>query len=176
MPQERSRPSQLSFLAPEDAETLHLMRRFVAEASRLYETRTGRSAESAIRIGGPTDAYDFLRGEMADLDQEQLRTLNLSVKNQILTAPLIYQGTVANTNVRVAEVFRPAILENAAGLIVAHNHPSGDPTPSSHDVDITRRIVEAGRLLDIDVLDHIIIGHDSYASLRERGLGFDGAR
>jgi len=74
--------------------------------------------------------------------------------------------------VRVGEVFREAIKLNSAALIVVHNHPSGDPTPSAEDVLVTRQIVDAGKLLDIDVLDHLVIGHGRYVSMRERGLGF----
>jgi DNA repair protein RadC len=72
----------------------------------------------------------------------------------------------------VAELFREAIRQNAAAVIVAHNHPSGDPTPSNEDVAVTRQIVDAGRLLDIEVLDHLVIGQQRYVSLKERGLGF----
>ncbi len=74
--------------------------------------------------------------------------------------------------IRIAELFREAIRHNSTAVIVAHNHPSGDPTPSPEDVQVTRQIAEAGRLLDIDVLDHLIVGHGRYVSLRERGLGF----
>jgi DNA repair protein RadC len=109
---------------------------------------------------------------MAALEQEQLRTLNLNTKNRILSAPMIYQGTLDSTHVRIAEVFRPALIDNAAALIVAHNHPSGDTTPSPEDVQLTRQLIEAGRLLDINVLDHIIIGREGFASLREQGLVF----
>lgn len=153
---------------------VHYMRQFVAEASRIYEVKTGKTVEDALTISTPADAYSLLGPEMAELEREQLRVLTLSVKNRLLSAPLIYQGTIAGTHVRVAEIFRAAIIDNAAALIVVHNHPSGDPTPSSQDIHITRQIVDAGKLLDIDVLDHIIIGHDRWTSLRERGLGFGG--
>lgn len=165
-------PTQLSFLAPEDAQMVHLLRRFVAEAARIYESRTGRPVEDALTISAPGDAYEFLRPEMENLEQEHLRTINLTTKNRIISAPLIYQGTISGTHVRVAEVFRPAVIDNAAALIVAHNHPSGDPAPSSEDVHVTRQIVDVGRLMDIDVLDHIIVGQGSFVSMRERGLGF----
>ena len=114
--------------------------------------------------------YDFLAPQMDHLEQEHLQALNLNTKNRLLSAPLIYQGTLAGTHVRVAEVFRPAIAANAAGLIVAHNHPSGDPQPSPDDIHITRQLVEAGRLLDINVLDHIVIGDGRFVSMRERGI------
>lgn len=72
----------------------------------------------------------------------------------------------------MGEVFREAVKHNAVAMIVVHNHPSGDPTPSAEDVAVTREIVQAGQLLDIDVLDHLVIGHNRYVSLKERGLGF----
>jgi DNA repair protein RadC len=169
---ENGQPVQLSFLAPDDVQMLHLMRCFIAEASRIYESRTGRTIDEALTVDSAAIAYDFLRGEMACLEQEQLRTLNLNIKNRILSAPMIYQGTLEHTFVRIAEVFRPAIVANAAALIVAHNHPSGDPTPSPEDVRLTKELVEAGRLLGINVLDHIVIGDERFVSLRERGLGF----
>ena len=97
----------------------------------------------------------------------------LDTKNRVLASPTIYIGNVNSSIVRVSEVFRDAVRENATALIVAHNHPSGDPTPSPEDVQVTRHIVEAGQLLGIDVLDHLVIGHQRYVSLKELGLGFD---
>jgi DNA repair protein RadC len=85
---------------------------------------------------------------------------------------VISQGSVNTSPVRIAEVFKAAIRENCAAIIVAHNHPSGDPTPSPEDVEVTRQLVAAGNLLDIEVLDHLIIGQQRFVSLRERGLGF----
>jgi DNA repair protein RadC len=90
----------------------------------------------------------------------------------VLASPTVYKGNVNTSVVRIAELFREAIRHNSTGLILAHNHPSGDPTPSPEDVRITRQIVESGKLLDIDVLDHLIIGQGRYISLKERGLGF----
>ena len=87
--------------------------------------------------------------------------------------PTIYIGNLNSTVIRVAELFRIGIRENAASLIVVHNHPSGDPAPSPDDIAVTRKMVEAGELLGIDVLDHIIIGRQSFVSLKERHLGFD---
>ena len=87
--------------------------------------------------------------------------------------PHVYKGSVNTSLVRVSELFREALRENCPALIVVHNHPSGDPTPSSEDIKITEQIVKAGKLLDIEVLDHIIIGRQGYISLKERGLGFD---
>lgn len=169
---ERDNPQQISFLAPEDAFMIHMMRRFLAEASRIYETRTQQRLEEALQIRTPKDAFEFLRVEMEGLEQEQLRTINLNTKQRILSSPMIYQGSVHTTVVRIAEIFRPAIIDNASGLIIAHNHPSGDATPSPEDAALTREIVNAGDLLGIDVVDHIVIGEGRFVSLRERGLGF----
>ena len=153
---------------------VNLLQRFTAEASRIYEARTGRSIEEAPVIHNPQEAYEFLRWEMEGLEQEHLRTINLNVKNHVLSSPLIYQGSVSSAQVRVAEVFRPAIMDNASTIIIAHNHPSGDPTPSAEDTHLTKQFVEAGRMLDIDVLDHLVIGNGTFVSMRERGQGFAG--
>lgn len=174
MGKERSRhpEPQISFLAPTDAVMIHLLRRFIAEASRIYEVKTGRAISDALEIRSPRDAYDFLRLEMEDLDQEQLRIISLNTKNRIISSHMIYQGTVNTTSVRIAEVFRPAIMDNATALLVCHNHPSGMPDPSPEDVALTREIANAGQLLGIDVLDHIVIGKGKFVSLKERGLSF----
>lgn len=172
MSKEREQLSQLSFLPPDDAALINLMRRFVAEASRIYETPTRIPVTDALRISQPSDAYEFFRTEMEHLEQEQLRTIHLNTKQRIISSRLIYQGTLNVTHVRLGEVFRYAIVDNASGIIVCHNHPSGDPTPSPEDAAITRELVKAGHLLDIDVVDHIVIGKGKFVSLKEQGLGF----
>lgn len=172
MPKRREHLSQLSFLPPEDAALMNVLRRFVAEASRIYETNTRTPITDALQIHSPQDAYEFLRTEMENLDHEQMRTINLNTKQRILSSRLIYQGSVHTTVIRIGELFRYAIMDNATGIIVCHNHPSGDPTPSPEDAAVTREIVKAGQLLDIDVLDHIVIGKGKFVSLKERGLGF----
>ena len=96
----------------------------------------------------------------------------LDTRNHVITIEKIYVGSLNSSTVRVGELFRPAIQRGAAALIVLHNHPSGDPTPSPEDVALTRSIVQSGKLLDIDVLDHLVIGHNRWVSLKERGLGF----
>jgi DNA repair protein RadC len=90
-----------------------------------------------------------------------------------LQTPTVYVGSLNTSVIRIGELFRAAIRENAAAMIVAHNHPSGDPAPSPEDIQVTRQLVEAGKLLNIDVLDHIVIGRQRYVSLKERGLGFE---
>ncbi|MFN8472281.1 MAG: JAB domain-containing protein [Anaerolineae bacterium] len=117
----------MSFLRPDDAEFVHLLRRFIAEASRIYEAKTGRPREDALQITSPRDAYEFVRVEMEHLEQEQVRVITLDTKNRIISCPMIYQGTLNSSPVRPAEVFRPAIIDNAHAIIIAHNHPSGAP-------------------------------------------------
>ena len=129
--------------------------------------------EERPRVTSPADAANLLMAEMMLLEQEHLRLILLDTRNHVLGTPTIYKGSLNTSVIRVGELFRAAIKENAAAMIVAHNHPSGDPAPSPEDVHVTRQIVQAGKLLDIDVLDHVIIGHQRYVSLKERGLGFE---
>jgi DNA repair protein RadC len=123
-------------------------------------------------IRGPGDVADRLILQMGRLEREELRVVLLDTKNHVLRVATVYQGNVSASLVRVGELFRDAVRVNAAGLILVHNHPSGDPTPSPDDVAVTRAIVQAGKLLDIDVLDHLVIGGGQCVSLKERGLGF----
>ena len=129
--------------------------------------------EERMTIGSPQDVANLLMAEMAVLDQEHLRVLLLNTKNEVLGTHEIYVGNVNSSVVRPAEVLRPAVRENAPSIIVVHNHPSGDPTPSAEDVSVTRDLVLAGKLLGIGVLDHVVIGSGNrYVSLNEKGLGF----
>lgn len=135
---------------------------------RLFAATVG----DVTMITAPADAANLLMGEMQHLEQEQLRVILLNTRNVVMGVRTIYIGNVNSSVVRIAEIFRPAIMENAPAIIVAHNHPSGDASPSPEDVSVTRKIVEIGRSLSIDVLDHVIIGNGRFVSLRERGLGF----
>ncbi len=123
-------------------------------------------------VKSPADAANLLMLDMAPLEQEHLRTMIMDSKNHVLKIHTVYVGSVNTAVVRVGELFREAIRMNAAAVIVAHNHPSGDPTPSPEDVHVTRQIVEAGKILSVDVLDHLVIGQQRWVSLKERGLGF----
>jgi DNA repair protein RadC len=123
-------------------------------------------------VHSPEDAADLVQYEMSALDQEQLRVLLLNTRNHVLGIKTIYQGSLNSSQVRIGELFRPAIRENAAAIIIVHNHPSGDPSPSPDDVAITQAIIKAGKLLDIQVLDHLIIGQGRFISLNRRGVGF----
>jgi DNA repair protein RadC len=125
------------------------------------------------QVRSPADAAQLLMAEMSLLEQEHLRLILLDTKNYVLSIPTVYIGSLNTNLIRTGELFRHALKENCAALIVAHNHPSGDPTPSPEDVTVTRKIVEGGQLLDIEVLDHLIIGQGRFVSLKERGLGFN---
>jgi DNA repair protein RadC len=128
--------------------------------------------EERPAISSPEDVVDLIGYEMAALEQEQLRVVLLDTKNRIIRVTMVYQGSVNEASVRIAELFREAVRANAVSLIMVHNHPSGDPTPSSADVALTVEVVAAGKLLDIRVLDHLIIGQARHVSLKRLGLGF----
>jgi len=130
------------------------------------------SPEQRPQVQSPADAANLLMPEMQSLEQEELRVLLLDTKHRVLDARTIAVGSLNASAVRVGELFREAIRTNCAAVIIVHNHPSGDPSPSREDLAITRQIVEAGKLLDIDVLDHIILGRQRFVSLLERGEGF----
>ncbi len=115
---------------------------------------------------------NLLGAEMSTLDQEHLRVICLSTKNEVKAVRQVYVGNVNASIVRVSEIVRPATRENSPAIVVVHNHPSGDPTPSPEDAAVTTQIQEGAALLDIELLDHIVIGGNSYASMKERGLGF----
>ncbi len=121
-------------------------------------------------INCPQDVYSLLGPEMKGLAQEQLRVLLLNTRNGVMAQRVIYQGNVNSSIVRPAEVFRPAVIESAPSIVISHNHPSGDPTPSPEDVSITRELVAGGKLLGIEVLDHVVISGKGFVSLKEKGL------
>jgi DNA repair protein RadC len=127
------------------------------------------------QIASPDDIVTLVQIEMAALDQEELRVVLLDTKNRVLAMRTVYQGSVNSAQIRVAEVFRDAIRLNAVALVAVHNHPSGDPTPSAADVTVTAELSRAGSLLDIELLDHLIIGDGRWVSLRRLGLGFNPA-
>jgi DNA repair protein RadC len=121
-------------------------------------------------ISSPAQAADLVMAEMEVFEQEHLRVLVLDTKNRLMAVEDVYKGNVNTAIVRAAEVLRLAVKVSAPALIVVHNHPSGDPTPSPEDVQVTRTICEAGKLMDIQVLDHLIVGRGKFISLKERGL------
>ncbi len=123
--------------------------------------------DTRYKIGTPADAANLVMLEMAYLDTEQMRILLLDAKSQLIEKASLYQGTANSSVLRAAEIFRPAIIRNCPGLILCHNHPSGDPTPSPEDIKVTKQLVAAGRVLDIELVDHIIIGQQRFVSLKE---------
>ncbi len=126
----------------------------------------------SVQVRSPADVADLLMLEMGLLDQEELRIVGLDTKNKIVDIETVYRGSVNSAVVRIAEVLRLPIALQCVGMIMLHNHPSGDPTPSPEDVRITQLVMESAKLMDIDLLDHLIIGRNRYVSLKERGLGF----
>ncbi len=133
------------------------------------------SPEERLQIRSPADAAHLLTPLIGHKEQENFVVLYLDTRNRVTDREILYKGSLNTSLVRVAEVFRGAIRRNIAGIIVAHNHPSGDPNPSPEDVALTRRLVKAGKLLEVDLLDHLVIGQNRYVSLRERALGFEEA-
>ena len=140
----------------------------IKAAIELGRRMTLESPEERPSVNSPADAAALVQYEMSALEQEELRVITLNTRNRVQKIETIYRGSL----VRVGEVFKAAIRTNAAAIIVVHNHPSGDPTPSPDDIAITRAIVEAGKLLDVQVLDHLVIGQGRFISLKERGMGF----
>jgi len=131
-----------------------------------------RPPEETPHINSPADACALLR-EMEMFDQEHLRVILLDSRLHSVGVVEVYVGAVNKAQIRLSEVFRPAIQRNAPLIILGHNHPSGDPAPSPEDVAVTRAAVQAGNLMEITVQDHIVIGRGGrYVSLKERGLGF----
>jgi DNA repair protein RadC len=136
-------------------------------AIRLHEPTGERPV-----INSPSDAAFLVQYEMGLLEQEHLRVLLLDTRNRVLDIVEVYCGSVNSSQIRVAEIFRPAIQRNCPAIVVCHNHPSGCADPSPDDICVTRAIFQAGKLLDISLLDHIVIGGSRWTSLKERGLGF----
>jgi DNA repair protein RadC len=121
------------------------------------------------RIRAPADLAERLIPAMGHLEREELRSVLLNTKNTVTGMVTVYVGNLAGSSVRIGEVFREAVRRQSAAMVVVHNHPSGDPSPSAEDLRITRELAEAGRLLDIELLDHLVIGHGRWVSLRALG-------
>lgn len=134
--------------------------KLVKESSLLYKERSVRS---------PEDGYNLLKLFLEDKDREHFIVVSLDTKNQPVSINVCHIGSLNASIVHPREVMKSAILSNAASIIVGHNHPSGKPEPSREDLDITNRLVEAGKIIGIDVIDHIIVGDDTYTSLKEKG-------
>jgi DNA repair protein RadC len=128
--------------------------------------------ESRPTVRSPADIASLLMLEMSQLEQEILKVVLLNTKNQIIRINEVYRGTLTSSTIRVAELFRDAIRHNATSIIMVHNHPSGDPTPSPDDARVTADVFKAGKLMDIELLDHLVIGHQRFISMREKKIGF----
>lgn len=122
----------------------------------------------------PEDIQALLGAEMALLDQEQLRVVLLNTRNQVMGISEVYKGNVSTSLVRTSEVFREAVRQNAPCIVLVHNHPSGDPSPSPDDVALTKTLIDAGKIMQVELLDHVIIGDRRFASLKQLGLAFAG--
>ena len=134
--------------------------KMVKESSFLYQTRT---------VSSPNDAYEMIREQLKDLDREQFIIACLNTKNEPTNISVVAVGTLNKAIVHPREVFKTAILSNAANVIAFHNHPSGDTEPSQQDIQLTNRLYEVGELLGIKLLDHLIIGYGTFTSLKEKG-------
>ena len=158
---------------PKQAEALlHALRengRLLSELAARYGVASAPPRDDRT-VGGPADVAAYLMPEMGRLEQEQLRVVLLDTKNRVLRVVLVYQGTSNCTHVRLAECFREAVRAGACAIVVVHNHPSGDTTPSPEDVRLTAEAARAGELLGVEVLDHVIVGAEGFTSLRAAGL------
>lgn len=133
------------------------------------------NAETRRRVTSPEDVAELMLHEMSEFTQEHVRVIMLDNRNRLLGIANVYKGSIHTVQIRYAELFRDAIRSDAAGVVVVHNHPSQDPMPSAADIDMTKGLVQVGKLLDITVNDHIIIGGGSYVSLKTMRLGFGDA-
>lgn len=134
-------------------------------AKRLGEKRGERSVVTC-----PEDAADYAAPRLKYENKEHMCVMLLNVKNHIIAWEVVSIGSLTASVVHPREVFKPAIIKGAASIILVHNHPSGDPTPSKEDLEVTARMVQVGRVMDISVLDHIIVGGDKFVSLKEKGV------
>jgi DNA repair protein RadC len=168
-----SDPRQVSMLRPDAAAVIHLVRenlRVLRQLAERYEIAWLEAPGSTFRVRNPADVAAYLGPEMAELAQEQLRVLLLDTRNNVIGSALIYQGGLNATVIRVADCFRDAVRAGAAGILLIHNHPSKDPSPSPEDVRLTVDVAKAGELLGIELVDHLVIGGDRHVSLRQRRL------
>ena len=142
----------------------------LALAELFSRFRTLKAMKKDVKINSPKDLADLLVGEMNDLTQEVLKVVLLSTKNMIIATKDVFKGSLNTSIVHPREIFKQAIDKNSASIIICHNHPSGDPTPSKEDINITLRIKECGNIIGIKLVDHIIIGNNKFVSLKETGL------
>lgn len=144
----------------------------IKAALELGRRLAAAAPDDRVAIEGPEDVVRLIGVELEALPQEQLRVVLLDTRHRVIREQMVYQGSVNSAQVRLGEVFREAVRHNATALILAHNHPSGDPSPSAADIGLTADAVRSGELLDIAVLDHVVIGHGRWVSMKRLGLGF----
>ncbi|MEX2157962.1 MAG: DNA repair protein RadC [Dehalococcoidia bacterium] len=144
----------------------------VQAALELGKRLVATQPEERATVRSPADIANLLQGAMGPLEQEHLCVVLLNTRNQVLGTSDVYRGSVHSAVVRIGELFREALRINAPALVLVHNHPSGDPTPSHEDVAMTKEAIEAGDLLDVDVLDHIVIAQGKYVSMKEQKVAF----
>lgn len=142
----------------------------LALAELFKRFRTLKAMQKEVKITSPKDVTNLLMGEMDDLNQEVLKVILLNTKNIVIGTRDVFKGSLNTSIVHPREIFKQAINKNSASIIICHNHPSGDPTPSQEDINITLRIKECGNIIGIQLLDHIIIGKNKFISLKEKGL------
>ncbi|HBJ1650659.1 JAB domain-containing protein [Clostridium botulinum] len=140
----------------------------LAELFRRF--RTFKSADRDIKIMSPNDIAMLINGEMSLLKQEILKVIFLNTKNIVIGTKDVFKGSLNTSIVHPREIFKEAVNKSSAKIIICHNHPSGDPTPSKEDINITLRIKECGEIMGIQLLDHIIIGKNGFISLKEKGF------
>jgi DNA repair protein RadC len=145
----------------------------VMAAIELGKRFANYKAKDRPGIHSPQDAADLVKYEMNRLDHEELWVILLDTRNRLLGIEKLYKGSVNSSTVRVAEILRTAIQRNAPSLLMMHNHPSGDPTPSPEDINLTRAVLQSGKIMDIELLDHLVIAGGRFASLKEKRLGFE---
>ena len=167
-----SLPELLTIDFGEFSQTYHLGDTKAAQVLAVLELARRLTIPNKVeqyQIRSPADAANLVASEMAFLDHEELRVLCLDTKNYVVANIKLYQGTINSSVLRAAEIFRPAITRNCPGILICHNHPSGDPKPSPEDESVTRQLVAAAQVFDIDLVDHIIIGSNQrFLSLKER--------
>jgi DNA repair protein RadC len=137
--------------------------------SELYK-RISRSSTNEAKVSCSRHAADLMMNDMRYLNKEYMKAILLNIKCNVISVETISIGTLNSSLVHPRETFNPAIRKSAASIILVHNHPSGDPEPSAEDINITKRLIEAGKILGIEVVDHIIIGDGKYVSLKDRSL------
>ncbi|MGL5086219.1 MAG: RadC family protein [Clostridium sp.] len=132
--------------------------------------KTLRGQRVNFKISSPKNIASMLMNEMTDLNQEVLKLIMLNTKNEVIGIKDVFKGSLNTSIVHPREIFREAIKRNSASIIICHNHPSGDPTPSKEDINITIRLKECSSIMGIELLDHIIIGNTKFVSLKEKGI------